>query len=300
MFCFLFGSILFLPITNEKWEIWTAAYIFYQYFDQTSHRLFIWLSCQDDVCLYLFFFSHEDGTVRFWDASGVSLKPLYKLNTANIFQTDCDHNDSLTQAGEEEWPPFRKVRDLWEIWWVFSLLKQSLNHISGIVLFYLTLLTVFFHNKGSFSKFLDLSLLFFVFLIHLFLFSFSIKQLQSGAWPTLAYGIHTGADSIAPLIKSRLSVWWLKSFTDVCWRWSTLLLWMALMRCFCFSVFFSSSHNTHIPLFFVLVFVHSCLAGIRRCWGSMCLEGKETQSYIVTECIILLITCVVLWLMPFL
>uniref|UniRef100_A0A673ILY7 Lethal(2) giant larvae protein homolog 1-like n=1 Tax=Sinocyclocheilus rhinocerous TaxID=307959 RepID=A0A673ILY7_9TELE len=51
----------------------------------------------------------SDGTVRFWDASGVSLKPLYKLSTANIFQTDCDHNDSLTQAGEEEWPPFRKV-----------------------------------------------------------------------------------------------------------------------------------------------------------------------------------------------
>uniref|UniRef100_A0A8C1M2R2 LLGL scribble cell polarity complex component 1 n=1 Tax=Cyprinus carpio TaxID=7962 RepID=A0A8C1M2R2_CYPCA len=52
---------------------------------------------------------HEDGTVRFWDASGVSLKPLYKLSTASIFQTDCDHNDSLMQAGEEEWPPFRKV-----------------------------------------------------------------------------------------------------------------------------------------------------------------------------------------------
>lgn len=52
---------------------------------------------------------HEDGTVRFWDASGVSLKPLYKLSTASIFQTDCEHNDSLTQAGEEEWPPFRKV-----------------------------------------------------------------------------------------------------------------------------------------------------------------------------------------------
>ncbi|KAM8798550.1 lethal(2) giant larvae protein homolog 1 [Eudromia elegans] len=52
---------------------------------------------------------HEDGTVRFWDASGVSLKPLYKLGTANVFQTDCEHNDSLNQAGEEEWPPFRKV-----------------------------------------------------------------------------------------------------------------------------------------------------------------------------------------------
>ncbi|KAJ8363988.1 hypothetical protein SKAU_G00128190 [Synaphobranchus kaupii] len=52
---------------------------------------------------------HEDGTVRFWDASGVSLKPLYKLSTANIFQTDCDHSDSLGQACEDEWPPFRKV-----------------------------------------------------------------------------------------------------------------------------------------------------------------------------------------------
>lgn len=48
--------------------------------------------------------------MRFWDASGVSLKPLYKLGTANIFQTDCEHNDSLNQAGEEEWPPFRKVK----------------------------------------------------------------------------------------------------------------------------------------------------------------------------------------------
>lgn len=62
-----------------------------------------------DVLLFVFF-RHEDGTVRFWDASGVALRPLYKLSTANIFQTDCDHNDSLTQAGEEEWPPFQKVR----------------------------------------------------------------------------------------------------------------------------------------------------------------------------------------------
>lgn len=52
---------------------------------------------------------HEDGTVRFWDASGVSLKPLYKLATANIFQTDADHTENFPQCGEEEWPPFRKV-----------------------------------------------------------------------------------------------------------------------------------------------------------------------------------------------
>ncbi|XP_069501803.1 lethal(2) giant larvae protein homolog 1 isoform X2 [Ambystoma mexicanum] len=52
---------------------------------------------------------HEDGTVRFWDASGVSLKPLYKLCTSSIFQTECEHNDSLNHSSEEEWPPFRKV-----------------------------------------------------------------------------------------------------------------------------------------------------------------------------------------------
>ncbi|XP_010635733.2 lethal(2) giant larvae protein homolog 1 isoform X1 [Fukomys damarensis] len=52
---------------------------------------------------------HEDGTVRFWDASGVALRPLYKLSTAGLFQTDCEHVDSLAQAAEDDWPPFRKV-----------------------------------------------------------------------------------------------------------------------------------------------------------------------------------------------
>uniref|UniRef100_A0A3Q2NXB7 LLGL scribble cell polarity complex component 1 n=1 Tax=Fundulus heteroclitus TaxID=8078 RepID=A0A3Q2NXB7_FUNHE len=56
---------------------------------------------------------HEDGTVRFWDASGVALTPLYKLGTANCFHTDCDEphdssNDHDLQQ-EDEWPPFRKV-----------------------------------------------------------------------------------------------------------------------------------------------------------------------------------------------
>lgn len=68
----------------------------------------------------LFFFSihrHEDGTVRFWDASGVALTPIYKLSTANVFHTDCDPcddppdpSDDPDMQQEEEWPPFRKVR----------------------------------------------------------------------------------------------------------------------------------------------------------------------------------------------
>ncbi|XP_006001736.1 LLGL scribble cell polarity complex component 2 [Latimeria chalumnae] len=52
---------------------------------------------------------HEDGTVRFWDASGVCLRPLYKLSTVGVFDTDADHNDNMNQLGEEEWPPLRKV-----------------------------------------------------------------------------------------------------------------------------------------------------------------------------------------------
>lgn len=52
---------------------------------------------------------HEDGTVRFWDASGVCLYPLYKLSTSIAFDTDTDPNDNMNQSSEGEWPPFRKV-----------------------------------------------------------------------------------------------------------------------------------------------------------------------------------------------
>ncbi|XP_059005759.1 LLGL scribble cell polarity complex component 2 isoform X3 [Mustela lutreola] len=52
---------------------------------------------------------HEDGTVRFWDASGVCLRLLYKLSTVRVFLTDTDPSDSLNVQGEDEWPPLRKV-----------------------------------------------------------------------------------------------------------------------------------------------------------------------------------------------
>lgn len=55
--------------------------------------------------------------MRFWDASGVALTPIYKLSTANFFHTDCDPCDDPQDSSndpdmqqEEEWPPFRKVR----------------------------------------------------------------------------------------------------------------------------------------------------------------------------------------------
>uniref|UniRef100_A0A8C5KG69 LLGL scribble cell polarity complex component 2 n=1 Tax=Jaculus jaculus TaxID=51337 RepID=A0A8C5KG69_JACJA len=52
---------------------------------------------------------HEDGTVRFWDASGVCLRLLYKLSTVQVFLTDSDPNENLNAQGEDEWPPLRKV-----------------------------------------------------------------------------------------------------------------------------------------------------------------------------------------------
>ncbi|NWR78697.1 L2GL2 protein, partial [Centropus unirufus] len=52
---------------------------------------------------------HEDGTVRFWDASGVCLHLLYKLSTVRVFLTDADPNDNMNALGEDEWPPLRKV-----------------------------------------------------------------------------------------------------------------------------------------------------------------------------------------------
>uniref|UniRef100_A0A8C8S0Z8 LLGL scribble cell polarity complex component 2 n=1 Tax=Pelusios castaneus TaxID=367368 RepID=A0A8C8S0Z8_9SAUR len=52
---------------------------------------------------------HEDGTVRFWDASGVCLRLLYKLSTVRVFLTDADPNDNMNPMGEDEWPPLRKV-----------------------------------------------------------------------------------------------------------------------------------------------------------------------------------------------
>ncbi|KAL1494212.1 hypothetical protein ABEB36_009844 [Hypothenemus hampei] len=55
---------------------------------------------------------HEDGTVRFWDAGGVTLTPIYKFSTAQFFSGDDSDDAPPTQDPddpEEEWPPFRKT-----------------------------------------------------------------------------------------------------------------------------------------------------------------------------------------------
>ncbi|XP_064624908.1 lethal(2) giant larvae protein homolog 1-like isoform X2 [Lineus longissimus] len=51
---------------------------------------------------------HEDGTIRFWDASTPDAKLLYKLSTADAFEKEEGAADAAND-GDEEWPPFRKV-----------------------------------------------------------------------------------------------------------------------------------------------------------------------------------------------
>lgn len=84
---------------------------------------------------------HEDGTVRFWDASGVCLRLLYKLSTVRVFLTDTDPSDSLNVQGEDEWPPLRKVRPgAWKPGrartdrvWHFQSLRPSRPLLGGLL-----------------------------------------------------------------------------------------------------------------------------------------------------------------------
>ena len=52
---------------------------------------------------------HEDGTIKFWDASGLAMRLLYSLSTATMFNVDFHPGEQNSPEVEEEWPPFRKV-----------------------------------------------------------------------------------------------------------------------------------------------------------------------------------------------
>ncbi|XP_034830505.1 lethal(2) giant larvae protein homolog 1 isoform X3 [Maniola hyperantus] len=52
---------------------------------------------------------HEDGSVRFWDVTGVVMTPLYKYTTATLFSGEEIGENNDSQNDEEEWPPFRRI-----------------------------------------------------------------------------------------------------------------------------------------------------------------------------------------------
>lgn len=53
---------------------------------------------------------HEDGTIKFWDAGGVTLTLIYKFSTAQFFSgEDLEEVHPDPEDLEDEWPPFRKI-----------------------------------------------------------------------------------------------------------------------------------------------------------------------------------------------
>lgn len=61
--------------------------------------------------MFISYFSHEDGSVRFWDVSSSYLGPLYRLSLAALFD---NVDDDFDVDGPEEkpvvdWPPFVKA-----------------------------------------------------------------------------------------------------------------------------------------------------------------------------------------------
>jgi len=55
---------------------------------------------------------HEDGSVRFWDASTAALRQVAKFSTSQCFtgdDLDTPPDDAEAEVDEDEWPPFRKA-----------------------------------------------------------------------------------------------------------------------------------------------------------------------------------------------
>jgi len=75
-------------------------------------RLCFWLSVVISI-LELFvgcFDRHADGKVCFWDMNlRAATDLMYSLNTASIFVTDTDEQETASAPADEDWPPFRKV-----------------------------------------------------------------------------------------------------------------------------------------------------------------------------------------------
>ncbi|XP_017110995.1 lethal(2) giant larvae protein isoform X1 [Drosophila elegans] len=70
---------------------------------------------EDTTKLYeILLTGHEDGSVKFWDCTGVLLKPIYNFKTGSVFGSEHDFRDdaaadiSAEQLDEGE-PPFRKA-----------------------------------------------------------------------------------------------------------------------------------------------------------------------------------------------
>nr|CAG4638231.1 EOG090X00I4 [Cyclestheria hislopi] len=68
--------------------------------------------CADSSTKVLLLTGHEDGSVRFWDASTAALRQIATFSTSNCFvgeDLDAPTEEGDIQSEDEDWPPFRKV-----------------------------------------------------------------------------------------------------------------------------------------------------------------------------------------------
>lgn len=65
----------------------------------------------DDIKEYeILLTGHEDGSVKFWDCTGVVLKPIFHFKTANLFgHGDMDQSLDNSEPLDDSEPPFRKA-----------------------------------------------------------------------------------------------------------------------------------------------------------------------------------------------
>lgn len=56
----------------------------------------------------LFFLSHENGSVKFWDVTAGAMKLIYELSTANLFIGQ-DSDALIDDFSDFKWPPYKKV-----------------------------------------------------------------------------------------------------------------------------------------------------------------------------------------------
>ncbi|XP_046447749.1 lethal(2) giant larvae protein homolog 1-like isoform X2 [Daphnia pulex] len=85
-------------VSTRPWPI-NGGISFSEQVDQPSHRI-------------LLLTGHEDGSVRFWDASTASLFQISKFSTSSCFSSDdldCTAESDEREIDEDEWPPFRKI-----------------------------------------------------------------------------------------------------------------------------------------------------------------------------------------------
>jgi len=83
------------------WESRVAAFWSRAWSITLTFPVFLFLLCE---C------RHADGKVSFWDMNlSATTTLLYCLDTASIFDTDADKQESGSSPADEDWPPFRKV-----------------------------------------------------------------------------------------------------------------------------------------------------------------------------------------------